>query len=205
MLDTKQKIIAIAEKQFYEFGIANVRLQQIADEADISVGNLAYHFKNKEAIVNAVYGGLLQKFGSILNTYMQQNNLLDFDTQFSNLFCFFKTNVYLLNNLWEIERAYPTIKAEWDDINNKILLQLKKRIQLNIRKGILQPEVFKGSDEQLAQSLLLTITFWIPQQQLRGKIVKEELFKKALWHLLFPYFTPKGMLEFNQIIAPAIF
>ncbi len=205
MLDTKQKIVATTEKLFYQYGIANVRLQQIADDAGISVGNLAYHFKNKEAIVNAVYDGLLEKFSSILNTYMQQNNLLDFDTQFSNLFLFFKTNNYFLNNLWEIERTYPAIKAEWEAINNKILIQLKKRIELNITKGLINPEEQKGAHELLAQSMLLTITYWIPQQLLRGKLVTETYFKKALWNLLMPYFTNKGRREFNEIIVPVIF
>ncbi len=203
-VDTKEKILNIAEKLFYEYGIANVRLQQIADEANISVGNLAYHFKNKEAIVNAVYDDLLDDLSRVLGTYMQQDNLSDFDTQFSNLFIFFKNKNYFLNNLWEIERTYPPIKAEWENINNKLLIQLKKRIEFNVRKGLIQPEIFKGTHEFLAQSLLLTITYWIPQQMLRGKLVKEDQFKKALWNLLLPHFTSKGLKEFNEIIVPEI-
>lgn len=205
MLDTKRRIIHIAEKLFYQQGIANVRLQQIADEAGISVGNLAYHFKNKEAIVNAVYEGLLESLSDVLATYMQQNNLLDFDTQFSHLFHFFKSNNYFLNNLWEIERTYPPIKAEWESINSKLLIQLKKRIELNVRKGIIAPEVFRGTHDLLAQSILLAITYWIPQQLLSGRPVLEANFKKALWNLLLPHFTPRGMKEFREIISPIIF
>ena len=41
---TKQKIVHASIKLFNENGVANVRLQQIADEIGISVGNLAYHF-----------------------------------------------------------------------------------------------------------------------------------------------------------------
>ena len=52
---TKQRILEAAVFLFNREGVANVRLQQIADETGISVGNLAYHFKNKEAIVSAVY------------------------------------------------------------------------------------------------------------------------------------------------------
>lgn len=204
-MDTKIRILNIAEKLFYEYGIANVRLQQIADEAGISVGNLAYHYKNKEAIVTALYDGLLEDLSKVLGTYMQQDNLLDFDTQFSNLFHFFKNNNYFLNNLWEIERTYPPIKAEWESINNKLLIQLKKRIEFHLKKGLVQPEVFKGTHDLLAQSLLLTITYWIPQQLLRGRLVKEDHFKKALWNLLLPHFTNKGMKEFNEIIVPVIF
>lgn len=50
MATTKQRIILNAKKLFSQNGIANTRLQQIADETGISVGNLAYHFPNKEEI-----------------------------------------------------------------------------------------------------------------------------------------------------------
>lgn len=60
MLTTKQRILKISEKLFFEQGIANVRLQHIADNSGISIGNLAYHFKNKEVIVEEVYNELLR-------------------------------------------------------------------------------------------------------------------------------------------------
>ncbi|MER3127531.1 TetR/AcrR family transcriptional regulator, partial [Bacillus pumilus] len=58
MQSTKENIISVSQQLFYEFGIANTRLQQIADAAEISIGNLAYHYKNKDAIVEAVYNNL---------------------------------------------------------------------------------------------------------------------------------------------------
>lgn len=47
MSETKLKIIKGAQELFFENGIANIRLQQIADSSGISVGNLAYHLKIK--------------------------------------------------------------------------------------------------------------------------------------------------------------
>ena len=43
---TKQKILDTSLELFNKNGISNVRLQQIADETGISLGNLAYHFNN---------------------------------------------------------------------------------------------------------------------------------------------------------------
>jgi hypothetical protein len=53
-LSTKQKILNTSIRLFNEDGMANVPLQQIAKEIGISPGNLAYHFKNKEAIIEAM-------------------------------------------------------------------------------------------------------------------------------------------------------
>ncbi|PUZ30004.1 transcriptional regulator, TetR family [Chitinophaga costaii] len=204
MTPTKLKIIKTSERLFFEYGIANVRLQHIADEVGISVGNLAYHYKNKEAIVVAVYDCLLNGLSEILSTYLVYPDLSDFDKQFSDLFSFLNENIFYINNIWEIERTYPDIKKEWALLNKKILLQLKKRIKYNLQRNIIKPESYPKEHEILAQSLFLSINFWIPQQLLQGLPVQENLFKKALWALLFPYFTPKGIEEFTNLIMPVL-
>ena len=55
MKTTKQYIKDHALKLFNQSGFVNVRLQHIADAAFISVGHLAYHFKNKDSIINELY------------------------------------------------------------------------------------------------------------------------------------------------------
>lgn len=205
MQETKARIIEVAEKLFFEEGIANIRLQQIADGAGISVGNLAYHFKNKEAIVAAVYENLFTELASILSQYLVYPQFSGFDKQFSALHRFFVNNSFTSNNSWEIERNYPDIQKDWLSLNNKILLQLKKRIDYNTENGYFKKEPYKGAYEILAQQLLLTINCWIPQQTLRGKPVKEELYKRALWGVLYPHFSEKGIREFEQTIAPIIY
>ena len=57
MKATKQKIIQSAIELFNEKGLTNVRLQHIADKAGRSVGNLAYHFPNKRAIIQVIEEG----------------------------------------------------------------------------------------------------------------------------------------------------
>ena len=88
MSDTKQRIVQAAAGLFHEHGVAPVRLQQIADEAEVSVGNLAYHFKNKEAIIQAVYERLAAEVKHILQSFRQSSTLLDFDDQLTRWFAF---------------------------------------------------------------------------------------------------------------------
>jgi AcrR family transcriptional regulator len=66
MATTKERIIQNSKRLFSENGIANTRLQQIADETQISVGNLAYHYANKEEIVQGVYNQILGELSGIL-------------------------------------------------------------------------------------------------------------------------------------------
>lgn len=205
MPHTKARIIRVAQDLFYSEGIASIRLQQIADAAEMSVGNLAYHFKNKEAIVEAVYENLFTELADILSQYIIYQQFSGFDKQFSALYFFYANHPFTSNNSWEIERNFPAIQKEWHSLNNKILLQLKKRIEYNADNGFFKPEPYKGAYEMLAQNLLLTINCWIPQQNLRGKPVKEEAYKRALWNQLYPNFSEKGTHEYEQSIQPIIY
>ena len=107
---------------------------------------------------------------------------------------------FYLNNFWEIERTYPKIKKSWQHLNNKMLLQLNKRILENVKCGNFKKEENNEAHDLLANALLLTINYRIPQQILRSKPIKENVFKKSLWNLLYPYFTAKGKREFKKLI-----
>lgn len=204
MADTKDKILRTSERLFFEYGIPNVRLQLIADEVGISVGNLAYHYKNKEAIVVAIYETLLQELSTILSSYLLYPDLSDFDKQFTDMFRFLNENTFYINNIWEIERSYPAIKEGWAHLNMKIQVQLRKRIEYNCNRGIIKEESFEEEHDMLAHSIFIIINFWIPQQLLLSRPVDVLRFKKALWSLLIPYFTTKGKDEFSTLILPIL-
>ena len=63
MKKTQQKIVKTAIQLFNKNGVANVRVQDIAIAANISPGNLTYHYKTKKDLMVAVlqYMKTLQK------------------------------------------------------------------------------------------------------------------------------------------------
>jgi AcrR family transcriptional regulator len=199
MLSTKQRILLQAEKLFFEHGIANVRLQQIADSSGISVGNLAYHFNNKEAIVEAVYEITMEGLYSILVKSKIYPGLASFDDKFSNLFDFMKKNLFFYTNFWEIKRNFSGIDTNIIDINKKIISKLKKRLKDNLAREALKKEELEGSYDLLAKTLLFNINSWVPQQLLQGKKLSEEDFKTYMWNLIYPYLTAKGKKEFASL------
>lgn len=199
MSTTKQRIILNSRKLFSEYGIANTRLQQIADETEISVGNLAYHFSNKEEIVQALYHNTLTELSNILIMSKIYPSLESFDTKFSNLYQFMKNNVFYFTNFWEIKRNYPIVNGTIKDINKKVLSKLKKRIIDNVNRGIINKEKKKGTYNLLSATLLNSINTWLPQQLLSDKPIKEKSFKIYLWNLIYPHLTLKGEKEFKSL------
>lgn len=201
MMETKQKILLAAEGLFFQHGIANVRLQQIADEAGISVGNLAYHYKNKEAIVVAIYEKVFADFEQLLGAYLLAPGLQDFDQLFVGCYHVFTQNPFYLNNIWEINRNHPAIRKHWQGLNQKMISQIRKRLQFNIERGALVQSPLLAQLDDVAQNLWLTITFWISQQMLLGKKSTLPLYRKVLWSQLLPYVTTNGREELDQILA----
>lgn len=195
---TKERILEKARKLFSEFGIANTRLQQIADESGISVGNLAYHFSNKEEIVEALYLEVLDELSGILVMSKMDPTLVSFDQKFSKLFAFMKKNVFYFTNFWEIKRNYPSLNEKIKNINNRILIRLKKRIDGNVKKGTITKPEYSSAHSLLAKTLLVSINTWLSQQLLNEKPVRENLFKTYLWSLLYPHLTYKGRKELSS-------
>ena len=197
---TKQRIVKIAENLFFEYGIANVRLQQIADQAGISVGHLAYHFKNKEAIVTAAYQQVFKDLSQMFNGNVKTTDLTDFDELFESLFYLVNTYPFCFNNVWEISRHHPLIQNKWDDFLNKKLRRTQKRLAFHVKRGVLKKESYKGEYKLLAQQLILNFHFRIPHQLLQGKSASLKEFKDALWSLIYPYLTNKGLREYKKFI-----
>jgi AcrR family transcriptional regulator len=197
---TRNKILIEARQLFYEKGIANVRLQQIADNTGISVGNLAYHYNTKEAIVTAVYEEVFYELTQILKGPLKQKDLSDFNTLIVVIYQFVTTHRFCFNNVWEIARNYPNIQEKWESLIGKVLLQTQKRIDFHVKRKVLKPESYKGAYNQLAQHMLLHFHFWIPQQLIKGKPATLALFKRSLWGLLYPHLMPDGLREYKKYI-----
>ncbi len=96
---TRNKILFEVRQLFFEDGIANVWLQQIADKTGISAGNLAYHYNTKETIVAAVYEEVFYDLSQMLKGPLKQTGLSDFDNLFDAIYQFITTQRFCFNNV----------------------------------------------------------------------------------------------------------
>lgn len=186
--------------------MANVRLQQIADEVGISPGNLAYHFRNKEAIIEAVNEDLYEEAAEILSSYRLFPNLIDFDNQLTKYFSFIQKYPFYFLDLLEIERHYPEIRTKRQTQISKMISQIRKRFDFNHKRGLLVAEPRSGVYNHVANTIWVLMSFWAPQNLVRGVNAKtnSNQFKELVWNQIYPYFTKKGIAEFEQLILPLL-
>jgi len=63
---TQERIVETALRLFNDFGAPNVTTTAIADELNISPGNLYYHFRNKDEITNTIFRAFEREVDALL-------------------------------------------------------------------------------------------------------------------------------------------
>ena len=205
MKATKVKIIQSAIRLFNKQGISNVRLQQIADEAKISVGNLAYHFKYKRTIIHCIDQELESIIAPILFDGHAFPHLIDFDNQLSSYYALLKQYAFYFLDLLEFERAYPVLHIKRKKYIQQMIQQIELWIRQHEKKGTFKAEIQANQYKITAHTIWMIITFWMTQQKVSGLALgSEEAFKEAVWNQLLPVFTPVGLMEYEAIILPQL-
>jgi AcrR family transcriptional regulator len=62
----RDRLVEAAKETFYHQGVARTTLADIAEQADIPLGNVYYHFRTKEALIEAVIQAHLQTLQAFL-------------------------------------------------------------------------------------------------------------------------------------------
>ncbi len=205
MNSTKEKIVQSAIKLFNANGLVNVRLQHIADETGISVGNLAYHYCSKKALVETIDIQLEIEIGAILNNNLEFPYLIDFDNHLSNYYDLLKRFSFYFLDVLELERGYPKLHLKRKVYIDQLIGQINTWMVLNWEKGNIKPEVYAHQYANTSLTVWLIITFWLTQQKIRGIPDENEgVFKEIVWNQILPLFTNTALMEFEAIILPQL-
>ena len=68
MKNTRQKILDTSRNLFNDLGYSQVTIRMIASKLNMSSGNLNYHFRKREDILEALYFEMVQVFDERVQT-----------------------------------------------------------------------------------------------------------------------------------------
>lgn len=159
--DTRELILSTSLVLFNQLGEPNVTTNLIADEADISPGNLYYHFRHKQDIVQALFSRFAEALVPLVE--VDADTALDAESLWFRLHMMFEVKGsyrFIYRNLSDISARMPDIE--------KALRALFMREKAGV-SAILQNLSTSGAMDtddseraMLGDQLMLTLTYWIP-------------------------------------------
>lgn len=199
--DTKQRILEAALQLFNEAGFVNVRLQQIAEQANMSVGNMVYHYSNKEQILLGIYLQIRQAQETLLSDISLSPIFENFDYFIRETFHLQRQHTFFYLDLLEVFRASETIKNYIQQHIHWQQMQVELLLQFNQARGAIKEDSDNFSAGMLAGRIRHTMDSWHTWQLIEGKKTTDFVaYRKAVWSILQPFFTTMGQQEFDRIL-----
>ncbi len=205
MMKTKAIIFETALELFNIEGLPKVTLRTIANKMGISQGNLNYHFKKRDDIIEGLYFQLVTKIDETIKHNEQLENSLEgfLNISKSMMFNFYEYRFFLLDFV-QIMRENPKIKAHY-----VMLLQLRENqfyelLQKLKIDGVIREEQLPNEYKNLYKRSHILADFWIASAQTQNKEITSnsihEYFNMMIQGL-FPYLTEKGQRIYDNLIV----
>jgi AcrR family transcriptional regulator len=200
MKPTKQYILDKALILFNEKGFVNVRLQHIADTAFVSVGHLAYHFKNKEDIILSLYKRLKKKQELLLTEFRVLPLFEDIDFLLRNMYQLQQQYCFFYLDTLEVLRAFPDIAEKHQQLLRFQRQQIQFMMEFNTSRGSFIQPLYEEQFAELAHIFCMAMDNWMSYQYINGNNKPDETsYCNDLWSILRVLFTDMGIPEFRQL------
>jgi AcrR family transcriptional regulator len=162
---TRERILATALLLFNQEGEPHVTTADIADEMNISPGNLYYHFRNKDEIIALLFDGLDTSLSPLLDGPSSRNADVEDLWLFMHL---------LFERVWE----YRFFFRDLDEITSRDrklatrvadLLRREQNAVIELCAGLRSVGALRATDAELAAlaiNVVMIATYWMSFQRL---------------------------------------
>lgn len=189
--NTRELILETGLALFNDQGEANVSTNLIALEADISPGNLYYHFRHKEEISLELFKRYLLEMSPLLEPQPDSDpNLSDLHLRLHLIFETMERYRFLFSNLADMTARIPNLREAMNGLLGRQSASLTNVLERLGRAGVV--DIDEIATEQLVNNLMLLMTYWIPYAQVRGEAGLQDGSSSAhavarALYLLIPY------------------
>ena len=164
---TRQRILDASLVMFNAQGEPNVTTNHIADELEISPGNLYYHFRNKDDIIEQLFAGYEQRMDAALSS--PSGRLPGLEDVWLQLHLVFEC-------IWDYRFLYRDL-VDILTRNRRLRLRFARILKRadeqahQVMRGLVQAGVMRASADEVdaaATNILVIATFWLNYAAARG-------------------------------------
>ena len=203
-MKTKEKILEAALQLFNQEGIGNVSMRRIAEEAGIQIGNLTYHFRNRDTLVEVLLNQLIEDLeNEISKTQIPE---LSLRAVWNALYTSYKIQDryrFIMLDLLQMFRQYPQLLQKFRENYERRRMELSFALQLMEAGGILQEELRPDFyQEYLLPQLYCLSDFWLSEAELLYEGKEEDkayYYARVTFALLYPHLSAKGKKDYLDI------
>ena len=202
-MKTRDRILYTSLELFNLCGEPNVTTIDIANEMDISPGNLYYHFRNKDEIIFELFVMFEASIADVLDTPQTIDlDILDYWTFIQMVF----------EKLWEYRFYYRdlvSILERNDKLQKRFNRIIDKKTQTckNILITMNEADLLTLNPSEIdiiATNMVLNCTYWLNYLQLRniGKALPEEKLSRGVFQvmaLIAPYLTADSKEALDEV------
>ena len=163
---TRDRILGKSLEMFNAQGEPNVTTNHIADELEISPGNLYYHFRNKDDIIEQLFARFEERIGdALLVPEGRTPNLEDMWLQMHLVFECIWDYRFVYRDLVDLLTRSRKLKMHFSRILKRAHESISKVCTEMVKAGTMlasQREI-----EAIAQNTVVLTTFWLNFQQIK--------------------------------------
>jgi len=164
---TRERILEVSLRLFNEQGEPHVTTSAIADEMNISPGNLYYHFRNKDDIVNALFEQYERDMDTLLA--LPGDRAADVEDAWLFLHLMFETiwrHRFVYRDLTDLLTRNRKVETHF-----RVLLEAKTRAARRLCEGLAASGQLRAGDfeiDALATNMVVVATWWLSYEYVRN-------------------------------------
>lgn len=161
--NTRQDILACARRLFEQQGYNGVSMRDMARELGISVGNLTYHFKKKENLLEAI---LLDR-DRTGNPPPAPQTLEDLTAYFRHMLEVQQTYAFYFDSYHQLAQTSPLLASIQQEMLGKVTEDLTACFRTLTAQSVLAPEAWPGQHGTAIHTLTLLLMVRLPGEERR--------------------------------------
>ena len=176
---------------FNEQGTAAVSTNHIAVEAGISPGNLYYHFRNKEAIIRAIFERVYAVWEASYTLPADRvPTAADVHAMAEETFSGIWEYRFFYRELGALTRRDPELARRFRELRLRGIAGTEELLRTFVRAGAIAGLEDEAAVSRLAKALVLMAEFWLPFGETGSKTPEGDLTREGanvMMQVLEPY------------------